>query len=89
MCSGLFALTVLAFKLSQLGSKVNAPLRCMGKVHSSVGTIISVCATCHLSAVEKCRLHNEDVFLTEGLETEIKKTQNTIGNENDRRLGFL
>lgn len=28
LCSGLFALTVLAFKLSQLDSKGNAPLRC-------------------------------------------------------------
>lgn len=76
MCSGLFALTVLAFKLSQPGSKVNAPLRHTGKVHSSVGTIISVCATCHLSAIAKCWLHN-DVFPTKGLEIEIKKNTKT------------
>lgn len=72
--------TVLAFKLSQLGSQVNAPLKCTGKVHNSVGTINSVSATCHLSAVAKCWLHN-NVCPTSILKSKKKKkTTHTIGN---------
>lgn len=40
LCSGLFALTVLAFKLSQLDTKGNAPLSCRLEGGEFIGLLV-------------------------------------------------